>query len=116
MLAFCVLMRYIPLYGRKGGNLRKDTVCYMGCIGLLMGWRSCFVLLPGAVVIGVLWSLSARKKQRSPARGKASENESADRCSDRAAISLCITGGGVIALFFGRMVMSGYLQLFSRIG
>ena len=113
MLAFCLLLRSMTLGGQKGTEVRKDTVWYMSCVGLLMGWRSCFLVLPGGVIIGMLWSLIGRKKQRSLNRGAESKNDTFARSGVPYSTSLFLTGGGVIALVFGRVIMNWYLRLFN---
>ena len=114
VLCFCFLLRCLPERLQGGERLRIDTLLYMPCIGLLVGWRSCFLLLPGAVVIGLIFHLAGRKKVRSRERG--AEERYADPRLGRVSPNLCITGGAAIALVFGRVLMNLYLHLFPRMG
>ena len=113
-LCFCLLLRCLPERLLGGERLRLDTLCYVTCTGLLIGWRSSFLLLPGAVAVGLLFSLMNRKKQRS--RNQGPEERLSDPRKGRLSPSLCITGGAVFALVFGRVLMDLYLRLFLQIG
>jgi leader peptidase (prepilin peptidase)/N-methyltransferase len=111
---FCLLLRFLPERLLGGERLRVDTLLYLTCTGLLIGWRSCFVLLPGAVLVGVTFGLAGRKKQRS--RDQGPEERFSDPQKGRLSPSLCVTGGMVVALVFGRVLMELYLGLFARLG
>ncbi len=114
MCCFCLVLRFLPERLRGSERLRLDTLLYLICTGLLIGWRSCFILLPAAVLVGIAFSVAGRKKQRSRNRGPA-ENY-ADPRKGRLSPSLCMTGGAAIALVFGRVLMDSYLGLFAQLG
>ncbi len=114
MLGFCLLLRLLPVRLQGGELLRRDTVLYLTCAGFLMGWRSCFVLLPAAVLFAGIFTLAGRKKQKSRSTGP--ETQYADPHKGRPSPGFCLTCGAVTALVFGRALMDQYLGLFTRWG
>lgn len=115
MLSFGIILYLLP--GRLIGQekLRKDTVLYLGCIGLVIGWRSCFVILPAAVIVGAVSGLITRKRKKRISQGKDPEARQADPAGGRFSLSLWITCSAVITLLAGRTLMNWYLGLFAGI-
>ena len=116
VLAFCLILRFLPLKTQGREGLRTDTMVYLSCAGLIQGWQSCFVILPGAVLLGIVFSLFGRKKQKSLLRGPRQEKRTAEGRTRGVTPSLLLTGGAAASLVFGRLLMNGYLALFSQIG
>ena len=113
MLVFCLLLRVLP---GKANRLRLDSLCYMVCAGLQMGWKSCFAVLPVGVVLMGLFMLAGGQKAKSPYGAKAAESKNADPKGRGYVPDLCVLGGGAAALLFGRTLMNGYLRLFMQMG
>ena len=116
MFLFCLLLRLLPPWLRGPERLRRDTIVYMACTGLIIGWQACFVILPTAVILGFVFSLVGRKKQRSLNQGPQTDVKRTGIRPGRSTPSLWLTGGAVIALGIGRLIMNRYLALFSGIG
>ena len=111
MLAFCLMMR--ALTRKKVG---MDTVWYMCCAGLLMGWRSCFAVLPFALLLAALFLLSGHRKCKSMIYRLPVEERDREQKPEALKPAVLLTGGGAAALVFGRFIMKWYLDLFYKIG
>ena len=118
MTAFCLALRYMSVRNGSRNTIRRDSVLYMGCIGLLIGWRSCFVTLPGMVLAGALWLSLGRqkKKQKSLTRGTEAKTDRIAQRNEPSAASVCLLSGGIMALVFGKVIITWYLRLFGQIG
>ena len=116
MLAFGLLLRYLPESIRGHDRIRGDTVVYLGFVGLMQGWRNSFAILPTAVIIGALFMLLRGKKEVSSTEGKNGGTFYADPVRGRLSISLCLTCAAVLTMLVGRPMMNWYLSLFSQIG
>ena len=63
LLVLGLMLRYLPQSIRGPEKLRWDTILYLGFTGLLLGWQSCFVIFPAAVITGALFMLIRQKKE-----------------------------------------------------
>ena len=116
LLVFCLLLRFLPVRIRGQEKLRWDTILYLGCTGLLLGWRGCFAILPAAVIISALLMLMQRKKEVRFNAGKNKGTVYSDPSRGSITVSLCLTCAAVLTLVMGRPLMNWYLSLFARIG
>lgn len=116
LLAFGVLLRFLSESIRGRDRLRWDTILYLGCTGLLLGWQNGFAILPAAVLTGALFMLLKRKKEIKLSTGKNKETVYADPVRGNMTMSLCLTCAAVLTLLFGRPLMDWYLSIFARIG
>ncbi len=110
---FALALLLLSGRGRGKRRLRRETVWHTACTGLFLGWRAAFALLPGAVITALILLLLGRRRVKSRAQGSGE----AKRDDGREALydpSLFLTGGGILALLFGRQLMSWYVRLFIR--
>ena len=91
LLAFGLLLRFLPEFLRGRERLRMDTILYLTFTGMLLGWQNSFAILPAAIVIVVLFMLLRRKKQISPSIGKKTEPAYSDPARGDVSASLCLT-------------------------
>ena len=115
LLTFGFMMRFLPESIRGREKLRWDTILYLGFTGLLLGWQSCFAILPAAVVVGALFTLMRRKKEIGVNIGKNKGTLFSDPAHGNLTVSLCLTCAAAVTLLAGRPLMSWYLSIFARI-
>ena len=115
LLAFGFMLRFLPESIRGRDKLRGDTILYLGFTGLLMGWQSCFAILPAAVVVGALFMLMRRKKEIGVNAGKNKGTLFSDPACGSLNVSLCLTCAAAVTLLLGRPLMNWYLSIFTRI-
>ena len=115
LLLFGLMLRYLPQRIRGPEKIRWDTILYLGFTGLLLGWQSCFVILPAAVIMGALFMLMRKKTEISVNAGKNKGTVFSDPAPGSMTVSLCLTCAAAVTLLAGRPLMNWYLSIFAGI-